>query len=161
MWLSACAPSHYLNESFLVVNWTMESLHIKFSENLIKIENIYDNKMHLLATKYRPFWLRDNELKDMLLVILHYITEQALHVTTSDKYILLKCSNPENADNTDRDKVGTARYLNNFWYQQSSMHLTHMNVWPTLYQDTRRHYLHVPYTDMIRLLRLFSFTSFF
>ena len=55
LWLVAySAPSHYLNQCWVIVNWTSIT---NFSEILIKIQNFSFTEMHLkiLSAKWRPF----------------------------------------------------------------------------------------------------------
>ena len=62
-WVVAClAPSHYINQHWVIVNWTLRGTN--FIEILIKIKHLI-MKMHLKISpvKWRPFYPGENELK--------------------------------------------------------------------------------------------------
>ena len=56
------APSHYLNQCLIIVNWTLRN---KFSEIRIKIQNFSFMKMHLkmLSAKLQPYFPGRDELR--------------------------------------------------------------------------------------------------
>ena len=66
-WLVAyLAPSHYLNQCWVIINWTPRN-KLQWIFSLVKIQNLSFTKMHpkLLSAKWLPFCSEGNELIEL------------------------------------------------------------------------------------------------